>query len=340
MSSVNAAREFEYWDYVHCAICFMPFVVDPTAPGAIPTTPFWLTECGHTICNGHLKSDQSCPACGAGTIQLIPLQKDIPAPMSDWFRSIPHALDGMAGAAKFQQEAMASLIRFYKRKCSQYRATAKRVNEVESRNKQLQSKVDQLEKELEQLRNRVGPPNSSWNERPQYQNSEERYNPGNFQNANGKRPMTTSRGEQSTHRQVTPRPPRLTLPPEHQPPPFPTETTAVVQGATHERPGTGRFEQYAYQTSDTPMRPLPVRHQQQTHIPRSEEQISGYSNHDATQTVSTRQSNQAQMRQMRMPPPPTPILPYVSGDPRRRSTGQGQFRPMHSTRELQYTWYL
>jgi len=59
--------------------------------------------------------------------------------MFEWFRSLPHALDGLASAAKFQQEAMANLVRFYRRKCSQFRVAAKKVEEVEVMNKRLRT---------------------------------------------------------------------------------------------------------------------------------------------------------------------------------------------------------
>lgn len=59
------------------------------------------------------------------------------SPMSDWFRPALHALDAITSAAKFQQETMASLLDYYKRKCVQYRTIAKRVHEVEADNKTL-----------------------------------------------------------------------------------------------------------------------------------------------------------------------------------------------------------
>lgn len=66
------------------------------------------------------------------------------APMSDWFRSIPHALDTVAYAAKvytifnarrrdasdwdqFQQETMAFQIRYYKAKQQQQRGIIDRL---------------------------------------------------------------------------------------------------------------------------------------------------------------------------------------------------------------------
>jgi len=51
MSNVSPDQaDFDFWEFVCCAKCRMPFALDNG--GA--TVPFWLTECGHVICNSHL----------------------------------------------------------------------------------------------------------------------------------------------------------------------------------------------------------------------------------------------------------------------------------------------
>jgi hypothetical protein len=75
------------------------------------------------------------------------------APMSNWFCSIPHAYDGIAAAAKvysyfplalnsqalpqFQQETLASSVRFYKKKCSERGALINRLKGEAAENKLL-----------------------------------------------------------------------------------------------------------------------------------------------------------------------------------------------------------
>lgn len=108
--------EFDFWEFVACAKCYLPFISHSG-----PSVPFWLTECGHVVCNNHLCSDQSCPQCRSPKIQLIPLQADMEAPMADWFRAIPNSLETIAYASKFQQETMAAQIRHLKSKVLQYR---------------------------------------------------------------------------------------------------------------------------------------------------------------------------------------------------------------------------
>jgi hypothetical protein len=54
MSRVSAAAqqpEFDFWEFVNCAKCHLPFSVDSTTS---PQIPFWLTDCSHVVCNNHL----------------------------------------------------------------------------------------------------------------------------------------------------------------------------------------------------------------------------------------------------------------------------------------------
>ncbi|KAG6335586.1 hypothetical protein ID866_3502 [Astraeus odoratus] len=43
--------DFHFWDFVGCALCHLLFVPNDKGP---PPVPFWLTECGHVVCNNHL----------------------------------------------------------------------------------------------------------------------------------------------------------------------------------------------------------------------------------------------------------------------------------------------
>lgn len=48
--------EFDIWEFVSCAKCHLPFSADPAAP---PLVPFWLTSCGHVLCNNHISLSPS-----------------------------------------------------------------------------------------------------------------------------------------------------------------------------------------------------------------------------------------------------------------------------------------
>ena len=94
MSTAQASSsDFDFWEFVNCGQCQLPFSL-----GA--TIPFWLTECGHVICNNHLSTcccavttyltncllkdvDQSCNQCGAQGVQLVPLQHEVRLPPPD-----------------------------------------------------------------------------------------------------------------------------------------------------------------------------------------------------------------------------------------------------------------
>ena len=70
--SSSSPTDIDIWEFVTCSKCHLAFSSDPSAP---PQVPFWLTECGHVICNLHLsmwpssyqrssdKSTRICPRC-------------------------------------------------------------------------------------------------------------------------------------------------------------------------------------------------------------------------------------------------------------------------------------
>ncbi|KAF8969822.1 hypothetical protein BDZ97DRAFT_1792866, partial [Flammula alnicola] len=132
MSNISPDQpDFDFWEFVSCSKCRMPFSME----NGTATIPFWLTECGHVICNSHLNPDQSCTQCGSQGIQLTPLQREMEAPMSEWFQSISLGLDSIAYAAKFQQEIMASQVRYHR-----------------SRHQQLRQFLERLKREVAELK--------------------------------------------------------------------------------------------------------------------------------------------------------------------------------------------
>lgn len=52
MSTISgASADFDFWEFVNCGVCHLEFVKES---GALSSMPFWLSECGHVICNAHL----------------------------------------------------------------------------------------------------------------------------------------------------------------------------------------------------------------------------------------------------------------------------------------------
>jgi hypothetical protein len=50
MTNISSDQsDFDFWEFVSCAKCQLSFSLDAGA-----TVPFWLTQCGHVICNNHL----------------------------------------------------------------------------------------------------------------------------------------------------------------------------------------------------------------------------------------------------------------------------------------------
>ena len=93
-SSTLSQRSLDFWEFVCCGKCHLPFVGDGAHEGG-PPIPFWLTECGHILCNQHLSTcyffleslaicflwwtdpNQTCPCCGSAGIEVIPLHRDV-----------------------------------------------------------------------------------------------------------------------------------------------------------------------------------------------------------------------------------------------------------------------
>ncbi|KAJ3814953.1 hypothetical protein F5876DRAFT_72461 [Lentinula aff. lateritia] len=237
-----SAFNFNFWEFVCCAKCQLPF--NSGANGS--TVPFWLTECGHVICNNHLNSDQTCAQCRSPGIQLIPLQLDMEPPMSEWFRSVPYILDSAAYAIKFQQESMASQIRNLKVRYQQQRAY---IEKLKQENAQLKQTNEMLTMQVTGM-----------------DHSLPGHEPAAFLNANGKRPMVDVSHPRSIATPVGPN--RMTLPPGQQPPQLSSNqaisSNENVASQHSQRPGTNRFaQQFAYAPAqDSEMRPAQLSHTQ------------------------------------------------------------------------------
>ncbi|KAI0647020.1 hypothetical protein C8Q79DRAFT_600047 [Trametes meyenii] len=230
MSTLSGmSSDFDFWEFVCCGLCHLDFVKES---GTLSSVPFWLTNCGHVVCNSHLNADQSCTVCGTANIQLIPLQQELEPPMADWFSSLPTAFDTIAYSMRYQMNSMATLVRHFKKKYLQYRPLYERLRDERAETKRLTELVDELKQENKRLRQLL-----------QANCSE-----GAVQvNANGKRPRTDDDGG---HHTSSPRsataslgPDRLTLPPGHHQPQFNSRQS-------HQPPGTATVKQnlgsYAY----------------------------------------------------------------------------------------------
>ena len=51
MSTLSTSPELDFWEFVSCGICHLEFIKDN---GGVSSVPFWITECGHVVCNTHL----------------------------------------------------------------------------------------------------------------------------------------------------------------------------------------------------------------------------------------------------------------------------------------------
>ncbi|KAI0699700.1 hypothetical protein BC835DRAFT_1330339 [Cytidiella melzeri] len=263
--------DFDFWEFVTCACCYLKFAPEDTSRSSVP---FWLTECGHVLCNNHLKTDQSCAKCGQRDIQVSALQYQMDQPMAAWFTAAPQTMYATAFAATFQYNQLASLVRHYKHRCSQHRLLIENLRASVQDQTALQRTIEELQEENQRLREYIGEPSE-------------------ITNANGKRRMqefhrhtSGARTNSSPRTVVTPvGPGRLTLPPSHQQPNFPDtqhhsddgrqvgrQSRAVEYMSSSNRPGSRQFsEQYAYvppTAIETPAVPAVSLAHSQTHAVR------------------------------------------------------------------------
>ena len=50
-AQIAKPEDVDVWEFVTCAKCQLAFSPDGISG---PTVPFWITECGHVLCNAHL----------------------------------------------------------------------------------------------------------------------------------------------------------------------------------------------------------------------------------------------------------------------------------------------
>lgn len=56
MSALSSTSQTSsYWELVHCHVCYLAYTSIDN-PSALPSIPFWITECGHVLCNNHLSN--------------------------------------------------------------------------------------------------------------------------------------------------------------------------------------------------------------------------------------------------------------------------------------------
>ncbi|KAJ8482149.1 hypothetical protein ONZ51_g5549 [Trametes cubensis] len=231
MSNVSgSSTDFDFWEFVNCGVCHLEFVKES---GTLSSIPFWLTDCGHVICNTHLNADQTCAVCGNTKMQLMPLQRELEPPLSNWFGSVSQGFDSVAFSLRYQMNTMATLVRHFKKKYHQYRPLYDRFKEQHAETKRLRKLVDELRLENSNLRQQLHMSDSDNAQRL---------------NANGKRVRTDDDGYYSGQRTSSPRsiatpmgPDRLTLPPGRHQPSFNSRQSLQVPSAKSEKQSIQHF---------------------------------------------------------------------------------------------------
>ncbi|KAF8710914.1 kinase-like protein, partial [Rhizoctonia solani] len=134
----TSSNDNSIWEYVHCSVCMVLFL-PPNHPDPVPDIPFWLTECGHVVCNNHLMADQSCASCGAKNPSIVPLQRNMSPPVSEWFRPLSDAHESLVMASRIQHNMFVALIRHYRQR---YDAAKIMIKQLQTELESLRSQVN------------------------------------------------------------------------------------------------------------------------------------------------------------------------------------------------------
>ncbi|KAF5330856.1 hypothetical protein D9619_005617 [Psilocybe cf. subviscida] len=133
----------DFWEFVACAKCRMPFALE----SGVATVPFWLTECGHVMCNNHINSDQSCGQCGAQGIQVTPLHREV------WISHFKTRLVDLMITGGGSDVGVVSKYLFDPReRCFQQDAMASQVRYHRTRHQQLRQMLEKLKREMSELK--------------------------------------------------------------------------------------------------------------------------------------------------------------------------------------------
>ncbi|KAH8102020.1 hypothetical protein DFH11DRAFT_1735879 [Phellopilus nigrolimitatus] len=235
----------------------------------------------------------------------------MPPPMSDWFRSVPYGMDALAQAAKFQHESMAAEIRYYKSRSVRFESLIQRLKGEVAAVRAFKQDYEALKRENEQLCSGRAVPQE----------------PGQAVNANGSGAWWTHECmATSSPRSIrTPLgPPRITLPPDHDPPPSfvkpgGTDGARSGQQVRTDRPGSSTFSKwvvsfhssgsaYIFSVSDSlPSNLFPafLTFMQYAYDPPQAAHMQMPQVLSHAQQAPTRQMQTQNDRRL-MPPPPTP----------------------------------
>lgn len=148
-ASSTQSNDVDIWEFTHCDHCMLPFEQSSSEQSRVP---FWLTECGHVLCNSHISTSRTCMKCGSTNVSVFPLQKDLPEPMASWFKPVVSTLDSLTNTIRFQQAAMAAEVRYYKSRCAQFHRMLQQFQERNREYKELQHAHECLRREVVQLR--------------------------------------------------------------------------------------------------------------------------------------------------------------------------------------------
>ncbi|GAO52228.1 hypothetical protein SAICODRAFT_70481 [Saitoella complicata NRRL Y-17804] len=145
-------------DLVYCAKCFL------TAGNG---SSFWLTSCGHIVCERCLFPEgvpldaanrtHTCTydRCRSANVSIAPLDEQLPQDLIPYFRPLHELIDEFTGAVKFQHGNILRLVEHYRGKMAMQRDILGKVKDELEKARDYKSQIDTLQAENERLRGQL-----------------------------------------------------------------------------------------------------------------------------------------------------------------------------------------
>ncbi|KAL7410649.1 hypothetical protein BDY24DRAFT_398840 [Mrakia frigida] len=152
-----------FTDFLACEVCWRDFNLEDQTQ----QIPFWITSCGHSLCDDHGvdPTNPRCTKCGTEGITTELFGPNLSSEVAAYFSPAADSLETVAGAVKYQQQYLFNLVLFFKDKVVKQKGVLDEVKgrlaagqESARRVQELEMEVGRLRSKLDQRTNRIGPP--------------------------------------------------------------------------------------------------------------------------------------------------------------------------------------
>ncbi|CAG8595189.1 10727_t:CDS:2, partial [Scutellospora calospora] len=154
-------------EFLHCNACFAYLTSSTSSTTRETQIRFWLTECGHVICqsclnkHGDTTQDNSstatepiCPVCNT-KCAAVELTDQLPPNLSMFFRPAHEIIEETADILRFQQTNTFSLLKFLKDKVAKQKQMLDKAKNELLQYKDTKNQLQAIKKENQRLKAQI-----------------------------------------------------------------------------------------------------------------------------------------------------------------------------------------